>query len=79
MHVDAGNNIPSMNVLNQVLDLLLITSSLGRFIWDFNTLRRCELVGTLPGNTPPRNKVLTTNAVMNAFKTGNLDNTKTCN
>jgi alpha-mannosidase len=54
---------------------LFITSSLGQLMWDFNTLR--ELVDTLPGNTALQNKALVTaNAIMNAFKTGDLENIK---
>ena len=44
-------------------------------MWDFNTLR--EIVDTLPGNSPLQNKALVTaNAIMNAFKTGDPENIK---
>jgi alpha-mannosidase len=45
----------------------------GHLMWDFNTLR--EIVDTLPGNSPLQNKALVTaNAIMNAFKTGDPEN-----
>lgn len=44
-------------------------------MWDFNTLR--EIVDSLPGNTSLQNKALVTaNAIMNAFKTGDSENIK---
>ena len=47
----------------------------GHLMWDFNALR--EIVDTLPGNTPLQNKALVTaNAIMNAFKTGDPENIK---
>ena len=47
----------------------------GHLMWDFNTLR--EIGETLPGNSPLQNKALVTaNAIMNAFKTGDPENIK---
>ena len=47
----------------------------GHLMWDFNTLK--EIVDTLPGNSPLQNKALVTaNAIMNAFKTGDPENIK---
>ena len=44
-------------------------------MWDFDTLK--EISSTLPGNSPLQNKALVTaNAIMNAFKTGNPENIK---
>ncbi|KAF9235409.1 glycoside hydrolase family 38 protein [Melanogaster broomeanus] len=56
-------------------DLVVPNQDAWHLMWDFNTLR--EVVDTLPGNTPLQNKALVTaNAIMNAFKTGDLDNIK---
>lgn len=42
-------------------------------MWDFTTLR--ELADNLPGNSPLQNKaIVTANAIMNAFKTGDAEN-----
>lgn len=44
-------------------------------MWDFTTLK--EISETLPGNSPLQNKALVTaNAIMNAFKTGDSENIK---
>ncbi|KAI5983893.1 glycoside hydrolase family 38 protein, partial [Pisolithus albus] len=56
-------------------DLVVPNQEAWRLMWDFNTLR--ELVDTLPGNSPLQNKALVTaNAIMNAFTTGDDDNIK---
>ncbi|KAI6019052.1 glycoside hydrolase family 38 protein [Pisolithus microcarpus] len=56
-------------------DLVVPNQEAWRLMWDFSTLR--ELVDTLPGNTPLQNKALVTaNAIMNAFTTGDDDNIK---
>ncbi|KIJ12332.1 glycoside hydrolase family 38 protein [Paxillus involutus ATCC 200175] len=56
-------------------DLVVPNQDAWQLMWDFNTLR--ELVDTLPGNTALQNKALVTaNAIMNAFKTGDLENIK---
>lgn len=57
------------NVFGTLVDHLLS----GHLMWDFNTLK--EIVDNLPGNSPLQNKALVTaNAIMNAFKTGDPEN-----
>ncbi|KAH0833839.1 glycoside hydrolase family 38 protein [Lanmaoa asiatica] len=61
----------NVNVFGILIDHL----SSGHLMWDFTTLR--EIVDTLPGNTPLQNKALVTaNAIMNAFETGDSENIK---
>ncbi|KAF9228240.1 glycoside hydrolase family 38 protein [Gyrodon lividus] len=56
-------------------DLVVPNQDAWQLMWDFNTLR--ELVDTLAGNTALQNKALVTaNAIMNAFKTGDPENIK---
>ncbi|KAI6046633.1 glycoside hydrolase family 38 protein [Pisolithus marmoratus] len=56
-------------------DLVVPNQEAWRLMWDFNALR--ELVDTLPGNSPLQNQALVTaNAIMNAFTTGDDENIK---
>ncbi|KAF8549819.1 glycoside hydrolase family 38 protein [Imleria badia] len=56
-------------------DIVVPNQDAWHLMWDFTTLK--EIVDTLPGNSPLQNKALVTaNAIMNAFKTGDAENIK---
>lgn len=68
---------PDMNRYFQLAsaDLVVPNQDAWHLMWDFTTLR--EIVDTVPGNTALQNKALVTaNKIMNAFKSGDLENVK---
>ncbi|KAG6332318.1 hypothetical protein ID866_6771 [Astraeus odoratus] len=68
---------PDMNRTFQLAsaDLVVPNQEAWHLMWDFHALR--EIVDTLPGNSSLQNKALVTaNAIMNAFTTGDKENIK---
>lgn len=58
-------------------DLVVPNLPAWALLWDFQTLN--QIIDTLPGNTPLQNQALVTaNAIMNAFKTGRLEDILEC-